>query len=193
MTDDNGQSQRKHDGGAEMDEPCADYNAVSPQNPAFGWCGRYAVHLDGGGRFCRLCRTDDAFRRRLSMQAAVRHAPSCQHGLSYCETFGISADAEQCAACQRDPLFRAMLAGQAAARKGTRPPCAYRGETLREEERGCCNGRRSRVTVFICAQRGEANDGMCAACGAYRIADASDAAREGAALPPDTAAKRITE
>lgn len=78
------------------------------------WCRRYLYHIDRGGRFCRWCATDDAFRRMLERRAAL-HRAALRGEVSEtmrCPVFGVLTDAAECGACQADPRIRNFLYGQ---------------------------------------------------------------------------------
>lgn len=135
---------------------------------AADWCRRYVFHVDRAGRFCKRCNEDASFRAILLQQAAVRVGPDCadSDASGPCPVFHILTDPAQCARCKSDPLFRAFLRGQGTAQQAVErdAPCPHRGETLRTEERACCNGRIQQVQIFRCTERGEAHENICRIC-----------------------------
>ncbi len=150
------------------DVRCAAYEPVSRENPEAGWCGRYRINLDRGGRFCRRCREEAEFRQFLQRQYVARFGPECAGTRSYCEVFGLATTAAQCARCAADGLYRAFLRGQGQIRHDWRG-CVHRGEVLRQEERVCCGGRVRVIAFFACALRAEAQEADCCCCREVRL------------------------
>lgn len=149
---------------------CGDFAASSPEGAGAAWCGRFRIHLDREGRFCRRCRDEEAFRVFLRRQYVLRFGPDCAGGRSFCEVFGVVTTERQCERCATDGLYRSFLRGQGTRRRDWRR-CAHRGEVVRHETRLCCGGKTREIAFFACAVRGQAQEADCGACALVLIDD----------------------